>query len=245
MAWFRAFLCDLHESDPTRVPQAPPRLNQPSDWYTPRERALAARISEIDSALERLNSERVQLQTKLATEGESADKGIRQALWADGAALVAAVKDLLDKLGFKVRDMDKGLKEGEPKREDLRLTRQGAPGWEAIVEVKGYTKGVRPTDSRQIREHRDRYIREEARDPDLTVWLSNPYRMWEPSSRPAPDQQVKDAAESAGTVHVLASDLYRQWALVAAGSLEAETVIQSLMGAAPGLWTPPVPGSGT
>ena len=40
VAWFRAFLCELHESDPSRVPQAPPRLNQPSDWYTPQEKAL-------------------------------------------------------------------------------------------------------------------------------------------------------------------------------------------------------------
>ena len=39
VAWFRAFLCELHESDPSRVPQAPPRLNQPSDWYTPQEKA--------------------------------------------------------------------------------------------------------------------------------------------------------------------------------------------------------------
>ena len=30
-AWFRAFLCDLHESDRVRVPHAPPRLIQPSD----------------------------------------------------------------------------------------------------------------------------------------------------------------------------------------------------------------------
>ena len=39
-AWFRAFLCELHESDPVRVPQAPPRFIQPSDWYTPEEKGL-------------------------------------------------------------------------------------------------------------------------------------------------------------------------------------------------------------
>ena len=244
-AWFRAFLCELHESDPIRVPQAPPRLSQPLDWYTPQERGLADRISQIESESERLSNERDQLQEELAAEGENADKGIRRALWADGDDLITAVRDVLTNLGFAVRDMDAELGQDEPKREDLRLTLQDVPEWEAMVEVKGYTSGIRTNDARQIREHRDRYISEEGRSPELTVWLSNPYRTMEPSSRPAPDHNVKDAAEAVGTVHVLVPDLYRQWALVAAGNLDAKAVIQSLVKADPGLWTPPAPGSGT
>ena len=245
LAWFRAFLCELHESDPSRVPQAPSRLSQPSDWYTPQERGLADRISQIKSELERLSDERDQLQTSLADEEESADRGIRRALWADGDDLIAAVQDMLTGLKFTVRDMDAELKQEQQKREDLRLTLQGVPGWQAIVEVKGYTSGTKTNDARQIREHRDLYIKEEGRYPDLTVWLANSYRTMDPSSRPAPDQNVKDAAENIGAVHVLVSDLYRQWALVAAGSLDAETVVQSLVNADPGLWAPPAPSSGT
>ena len=75
VAWFRTFLCDIHESDPTRVPQPPPRLSQPSDWYTPQERVLADRIAQIESEFERLNDERDQLQAKLADKGERADRG--------------------------------------------------------------------------------------------------------------------------------------------------------------------------
>ena len=245
VAWFRAFLSELHESDPIGVPQAPPRLSQPSDWYTPQERNLAARISQIKSEIERLSDEQVQLQTELVAEGERADRGIRRALWADGDELVAAIRDILTALGFAVRDMDEELSQGESRREDLRLTLQGYPGWEAMVEVKGYTSGTRTNDARQIREHRERYIREESRTPDLTVWLSNPYRTTEPSSRPAPDQNVKDAAETVGALHVLASDIYRQWALVGAGILEASAVVQSLVNADPGLWIPTSPSSGT
>ena len=245
VAWFRAFLCDLHESDPIRVPQAPPRLSQPSDWYTPQEKVLADRISQIESEFERLSDERDQLQTRLAAEGESADRGFRRAIWADGDDLVAAVQDMLTGLGFKVRDMDAELSQDQQKREDLRLTRRDDPKWQAIVEVKGYPSGTRTNDIRQIREHRELYIKEKGRYPDLTVWLANSYRTTDPSSRPAPDQNVKDAAENIGAVHVLSSDLYRQWALVAAGSLDAETVVQSLVNADPGLWTPPAPSSGT
>ena len=140
--------------------------------------------------------------------------------------------------------MDAELSQGEPKREDLRLTRQDRSGWQALVEVKGYTSGTRTNDARQIREHREHYIEKEGRSPDLTVWLANPSRTMDPSSRRAPDQNVEEAAANVGAVHVLALDLYRQWALVAADRLEAETVVQSLANADPGLWTPPTPGSG-
>ena len=109
--------------------------------------------------------------------------------------MTAVVGEMLDDLGFEVRNMDTELPEGEPKREDLRLTREGTPGWQAMVEVKGYPSGTKTNYARQIRENRDHYILEEGRSPDLTVWLSNPYRKREPSSRPAPDQNVKDAAE--------------------------------------------------
>ena len=246
VTWFRAFLCDLHECDPIRVPEAPPRLGQPSDWYTPEERALAGKISQIESELERLSSERDELVTKLTAEGEKADRGIRRVLWADGDALIDAVKDILRDLGFAVRDMDVELSQGEPKREDLRLTLKDSPKWQAIVEVKGYTKGTRTNDAERIRKYRERYLMEEGQPPDLTIWLSNPNRTTDdPSSRPAPDQNVKESSKTVGAVHVLASDLYRQWALVGAGSLDAETVVESLKSALPGLWTPPIPHSGT
>ena len=239
-AWFRAFLCDLHESDPRRVPQAPPRLIHPSDWYTPVERSLADRISHIESEIKGLNDERDQLQTKLSAEGERADIGIRRILWADGDDLIDAARDLLTNLGFAVRDMDAELKSDEPKREDFRLTVQCVPEWQAMVEVKGYRSGTKTNDSRQIREHRDRYIAEERRSPNQTVWLSNTFRLMDPSSRPAPDENVKSSAEAIGAVHVLATDLYRQWALVAAGALDKEKLIHSLLNAEPGLWNPPV-----
>ena len=243
VAWLKAFLFELNQSDPSRVPHAPPRLNQPSDWYTPEEKALASRISHMESEIKRLTTERHDLQGELVAEGERADRGIRRVLWADGDDLVAAVRDILANLGFVVRDMDAELKQGEPRREDLRLTHEETPGWEAIVEVKGYTSGTKTSDARQIREHRDRYSKEEGRPPDLTLWLSNPYRAMEPSSRPAPDQNVKDTAAGFGFVHAVGPDLYRQWTLVAAVSLDAETVVQSLVNADPGLWTPPTPGT--
>ena len=236
--WFRAFLSEVHKSDPTRVPQTPPRLSYPSDWYTPEERRLANRITAIDSDIKRLINERDVLQRDLSSEGESADAGIRRAIWADGDDLVTAINLLFSELGFNVRDMDAELEKDEPKREDLRLTLDNCPGWEAIVEVKGYTNGTKTSDAQQIRLHRDRYLVEEGKSPDLTIWLSNPFRGMDPSSRPAPDQNVRDNAEVIGVVHVLTANLYQQWTLVASDMLDKDTVIQSLLTASPGLWEP-------
>ena len=237
-AWFAAFLSDIHETDPERVPHPPPRLSNAADWHTPKESALAEEVAAIEDKIERLDDERDRRKSELAAEEERTNRGIRRAVWADGEDLVEAVAEILDGLGFTVHLMDAGLDEGEPKREDLRLTHEDLVGWEAIVEVKGYTGGTRTTDARQIREHRDRYIFDRQQQPDLTLWVANPHRRADPSFRPTPDGNVKHTAEITGIVHALATDLYMQWLQVISGNLEADQVSQSLANAAPGLWAP-------
>ena len=241
-AWFRAFLDDIHELDPARVPQAPPRLGHPSDWYTPEERHLADQIEEITAQVEGLQAEQEQVKGELVAESEKADAGIRRAIWADGDDLVAAVGDILTELGLDVRHMDAEQKEGKPKREDLRLTLAVRSGWEAIAEVKGYSRGTRTNDVRQIREHRDHYIEEEGRSPDLTLWIANPHRGIDPSSRTAPGNNVGESAAIIEAVHVLTTDLYKLWTLVATGRLEKAQAVQQLIDATPGLWCLQDPG---
>ena len=240
-AWFRAFLADIHELNPAQVPQAPPRLGNPSNWYTPEERVLAERIVEIADKVDQLKAEQKSIQVKLASVSEEANAGIRRCVWADGDDLVASIGDVLEKLGFIVRHMDTEQKQGEPKREDLRLTLANRPGWEAIAEVKGYTKGTRTNDARQIREHRDHYTIEKRSPPNLTLWIANTHRAMDPSSRPAPDSNVGDTATNIGAVHVLATDLYRLWTFVAADRLKKAQAVQLLISADPGLWSLPVP----
>ena len=61
----------------------------------------------------------------------------------------------------------------------------------------------------------------------------------DPSTRPAADQDVKATTEIVGAVHVLSSELYWQWALVASGDLDSRAVVESLMNASPGLLAAP------
>ncbi len=243
--WFRAFLTDIHEIDPVRVPQLPPRLSVPADWYTLEESALAERITTIDLQSERLANEREKIEAELAEESIKADAGIRRAISEDGDELVAAVSEILTDLDFQVRDMDANVKPNEAKREDLRLTLDDQPDWEAIVEVKGYPNGTKTNGARQIREQREHYRDEKGQFPDLTVWLANPFRRIDPSSRPSPGSQVEEAAANIGALHVLSTDLYKQWALMKRGKLDAHDVVKSLTDAEPGLWRPPTPPSKT
>ena len=245
-AWFQAFLDDVHELNPGRVPQPPTRFSNPSAWYTPEEREWAQRIAKIQGGIEQLQNEHEQAEAKLAAARERANAGIRRCLWTDGDDLEGSIGDILKELGFNVRYMDAEAKPGEPKREDLRLTIPDRDGWEAIVEVKGYPAGTKTRDARQIREYRDLYISEEGRPPGLTLWIANTHKSVEdPSSRPLPGNDVGQKAADIGAVHVLAADLYRLWALVQAGSLEQAQALRHLIDADPGLWSPPAPGAST
>ena len=101
--WFRAFLTDIHEIDPFRVPQLPPRLSNPADWYTPEEAALVEQIAAIDLQSERLAMERRQFEVELVEENLKADAGIRRAIWGHGDGLVEAVIRMLNDLASEFR----------------------------------------------------------------------------------------------------------------------------------------------
>lgn len=245
-AWFQAFLSDVHELDPTRVPQPPTRISNPLAWYTPEEREWEQRITDIQGEIEQLQHEHQRAEAQLSAATERANVGIRRCLWTDGDELVEAVGEILEELGFVLRNMDAEKGPGEPKREDLRLTVPDRDGWEALVEVKGYPADTKTRDARQIREYRDLYIKEEGHAPDLTLWVANTHKSVEdPSSRPSPTNDVGQRAELIEAVHVLVADLYRLWVLVQAGSLEQSQALQHLIGASPGLWSLPTSDTGT
>ena len=228
--WFRAFLSDVHHIDRTRVPHAPPRLLKPEDWYTPEENALAQQIADVRSRITRLEGDLEQLNVDLKSETKAADAGIRRVLSADGDELEAGVGELLTRCGFKVEYMDTQFERKDARCEDLRLTVDDRPGWEAIVEVKGYVKGAQGGDTRQIREQRENYAREKkGKFPDSTLWIANPFRLRDPSNRPAPDRQATEAAQNIGATYVAVPDLYRLWSLVTKGSLSPSDARRQLI----------------
>ncbi|MCY3693991.1 MAG: hypothetical protein OXG77_02125 [Chloroflexi bacterium] len=232
--WIPAFLSDIHRIDKKRVPQPPPKYAEAVHWYTPEQKRIAASINEIDEKLVGLNERRLQYQAALLEAEEESLNGAKRAIWADGEQLVHAVKGILGRIGFGVRDMDLELEQGEAKREDLRITYAQSNGWEAIVEVKSYVHGTRTNDGEFIRSYRDAYRDSEGRFPDSTFWIANPFRTRDPSARPAPDRNVEDTAKIIGAVYLLTTDLFRLWVQLEEGSLAASTLIRRLMDEKPG-----------
>ena len=230
--WFRAFLTDIHQIDTARVPYAPPRLLRTRRLVHTRGRpSLAQQLTDARSQITRLEADIEQLKADLKSETKTADAGIRRVLWAHGDDLVEGVGELLTQCGFRVEYMDAQLERRDALCEDLRLTAADRPGWEAIAEVKAYVRGAQGGDTRQIREQRDNYAREKkGKFPDSTLWIANPYRLQDPSTRPAPAKQARDAAERIGATYLAVPDLYRLWLLVAKGRLSPSRARQQLIG---------------
>lgn len=102
-AWFRAFLTDIDAAGLPGVPQPPPRLGNPSGWYTPDETRLADRIEALTDEIQHLEEQKGRLEADLVSAAEAADAGVRRVPWADGDELVTAVADILSPIGFRVR----------------------------------------------------------------------------------------------------------------------------------------------
>ncbi|MDE2895185.1 MAG: hypothetical protein OXN87_07305 [Chloroflexota bacterium] len=145
---------------------------------------------------------------------------------------------MLEEMGFAVERMDDAKQPHDAKHEDLRLRLADYPDWEAIVEVKGYTKGVKANDAQQVRMHRDRYSAEMGQEPNLTIWLANPWREMDPSDRPAPGKDIDESARIVGAVCVPTTDLYRLWKLVKAGDSGQDDVVGLLVEAETAMWPP-------
>ena len=235
--WFRAFLQDVHQIDPQSVPTPPPRLSNPSDWYTPDQNHVARKIIETESAIEQLKERRTRLDAEMRAAAGRAETGILRALHDDGDDLAEAVEELLAGIGFRVRNMDKEKSPGERNLEDLRLTVPDDDRWEAIAEVKGYTNDTKIRDARQLREYRDLYRDENGRFPDMALWITNPHRRRDPSSRPSPNAAVGDAARIADAVHIQTVDLFPIWRDVAEDRMTSEDAIRLIRSAQPGAWT--------
>jgi len=147
--WVQAIVADWSKEDPDGLPgfgdwQADPR------WMTTEELELHQRVEELERrrgrTLEKLSKVAADLEQDLVQAQVDADSQSRRLITAQGDGLVSEVADAFTLLGFEVVRVDEDLKEGQAKREDLRLSDPGASSdWTAIVEVRGYAKSAGKT----------------------------------------------------------------------------------------------------
>jgi hypothetical protein len=223
VAW--AVWADEYEG---RIPK-PPEWQDSVTWFTPEELAIhrdVARVqSERDKMLASLDSEVRELTAKLAQASTRASKGMRRLLSSDGDDLADAVGQALRDLGFEVKDMDQHVEKGKHV-EDFRVSEGD---WEALTEVKGYTRGARAGDLFKINRFVGWYEKEIGHPPDAQWFIVNALRMTEPGARQLPLATSPEDAllfAEAGGVIISTVDLFEVWRDVMTGRRDKDDVRQ-------------------
>jgi hypothetical protein len=184
-AWVRVVLRQGHRSDPDRFPGVP-EWSHEDEWSTETERELRAKlrrsIEERDRAVQRFANEASSMQSQLAAAQEAADMDERMLITGTGDELTAAVLAALTEFGFLVVDADAEADEGDH-LEDLRVTDPDAPGWIALVEVKGYSKGAKTEALTQFLRFQKRHQQRTGRVADAEWYVVNQFRGRDPATR--------------------------------------------------------------
>lgn len=212
-AWLVAAFHEWHQLYPKRFP-AVADWTRAADWATPTEADLLRQIREAEDALERARSEHettvAALDEALATARADGDAYERALLTGTGGALELAVSRALTELGFEVRNMDEVWPEGA-RREDFRISDPDVPGWLALGEAKGFSKGVAESGLMNLMKYAALYASEEQRTPERQWYLVNHFLREDPATRPQTlngRDDVIEAFAGAGGLVIDTRDLF-------------------------------------
>jgi hypothetical protein len=141
----------------------------------------------------------------------------------------------LRKLGFGVINADDDAAPGD-KLEDLDITDSEHPGWLAIAEVKGYTKGAQTAAFQQLARFSARYLQRTGTSPSAEWYIANQFRKQDPSTRQpilhGTSEDIRTFASAAGLI-IDTATLFRILDYVRTGSCtpaEARAHIRSATG---------------
>lgn len=179
-----------------------------AEWQTPDEIAVHEERRRLEQdwadAARAYEQEQAALDLRLSEATQAADEGERRLLTAQGEELVAEVVATLREVGFTVVDVDAELSVEGDRREDIRVSHPSAPGWLALGEVRGYSKGAQLNDLLRLSRFVSRFAREEGREPDSVWYVVNHSLNTDPTVRSQPlagnAEEVATFAEGGGLV---------------------------------------------
>lgn len=234
-SWLKVALSEWGLLAPNSFPQRSSWTTRP-DWQTQEEVAAAAAVADVasrrDEALANFEKEETKAREALEDAAQRASGGLRRLLTDQGESLVDAVVEALETLGFHVRKMDELWKDGE-KREDLRLTVEEDPDWEAIVEVSGLSGGGKGKDLMGLVRFFTLYERDEKEPASAAWYIVNHFRKQDPSERtegalPSNPEELSYLVEVANGLVLTGVDLFRLVRRVEGAELQAEGVRATL-----------------
>jgi hypothetical protein len=244
--WTEAIVAEWAKSDTARLPGFSDWTMSPQ-WLVPEELAIREEIARIEivkaGAIKVYDSSLGDLSSKLTAASQQANLSRRRLISAQGDDLVREVSAVLTDLGFIVTVLDDLLPEGATKREDLRLRLADDidPSWEAIAEVRGYTRSAGTTaDLARLARFASIYASEMGKPPSKRYYIVNGQIELAPSIRQAPlvsaPEDTEEYAKLEGLI-VSTLDLFQAWrrASIQGG---AQHIRASLIQSS-GLWSPP------
>jgi hypothetical protein len=193
--------------------------------------ALKAHERDFREVLRKYRTRKSELEAEVLRVRGKADESVRRLLTHQRHELVDAVADALQLLGFKVEKIDETLAESSAKLEDLRVY---APddSWEALCEVRGYTRGAQLNDLLRVTRFVSRFALEQRRPPASTWYIVNQFLDQDPDTRRPPlaghPEEVRTFAEGGGLV-IDTRELFKLWRAVAEGSASPEDARRKLM----------------
>lgn len=172
------------------------------EWMTVDEQALAQKIADLEEeknrAIQKINNEIQETHEKLELAKKQANDGMRRLITEQGDLLVEEVANVFEEMGFSVSKMDSIIESGNPKKEDLRLSipNENSTSWDAIVEVRGYTKSsFQTSDITRISRFAMLYLKDKEKLPDKRIYVVNGQIDLQPPFRERPFASAKDDLE--------------------------------------------------
>lgn len=242
--WVELLVTQWAQSDKDAFPSSGD-WTESSEWLVVEEEQILSQILALErkkqQSIFEIDQQIGELSTKLALAKADANEGPRRLITAQDEELMDEVAKTLKNIGFEVTCVDQLLSEKEPKREDLRLKHlgKGSEEWNAIVEVRGYTRsGGKTDDLQRLARFAELYRKETGQTPDKRIYIVNsqlellPPQRQEPLASVAEDLQI--FSESDGIL-IWSIDLFR--ALKTTNTADYPALIESIK-CAQGRWVP-------
>ena len=239
LPWTEIICIQLAELDNEAFPDFGNWMNN-EKWMTNSELSLREAIRGLEAERRKIDEEYSkkieQASSQLRSVTLEANKGIRKLITSQGDELVNQVADAFSKLGFQVTNVDNTRKDEQQKLEDLRIALQELE-WEAIVEVRGYSRsGGTTADLARLGRFARHYEKETGKSPSKLIYVVNGQIELPPYQRQQPlisaPQDVQEFAMQKGLI-IWTLDLYK---LIAQGSKRDLEFAQKALIEAGGRW---------
>ena len=229
--WFRLFLKRVREVDPDRFAGDAEWRTSP-DWAPPRALKLVREGEALDKQREEFlaESDKQIRETEQALEAslDEANGGVLRILTSQGEPLVGAVTDVLTRFGFTVKNMDPiHVARHGTKFEDLQVRDPDDRDWVAIVEVKGFSKGVKVNEIAKVTQRPVVQFVKDNKEAPSAVWaIVNHNMTLDPQHRGSfvgkPEVDLHSFGNVDGGACFDTREIYRLWRTVETGDTPPE-----------------------